>query len=403
MSQPWSWKGQRPLRGWRSVVSFQIPWEHFGWPVLFLAFTLVTTGLVFVQAMAEADLHAGRDGIYGVSFSAHLKKIIVAFPCLVFGLLLRPRWLRKSAWAVYLGSLVLLALVPVIGEERNNAMRWIPMPMGFDLQPSELAKLGLIIVLARVLYRSRLEGLGQWFQPALLALIPMVMVMAQPDLGTALTIVPVTLGMGYLAGASGRAVLTFVAIGGLLATSAYQFEWIQGYQKKRVDVWAASFDSQVLIDNKNGPAFHPYQARVAIGDGGLRGAGLGRGVANEAGHLPERESDSIFAVIAEETGFIGASVFVFVYLTFSGALLILAGRVRERFSRLVVGGVGLYFVAHFFIHASVNLGILPMTGLTLPLVSTGGSSLLASFLALGLALGLASRQEPSLDLDAFRS
>ena len=188
-------------------------------------------------------------------------------------------------------------------------------------------------------------------------------------------------------------------VGGL----AWRFEWVQGYQKKRIDTWAAGLDPNTLIENKNGAAFHTYQARVAIGNGGMWGTGLGRGVANEAGHLPERESDSIFAVIAEEGGFSGALLLVGAYLVFSGLLLAAAGRTRERFSRLVVAGVALYFAAHFFLNTGVNLGLLPMTGLTLPLVSTGGSSMLASFLALGLALGISSRQEPTLDSDAFRA
>jgi len=126
-------------------------------------------------------------------------------------------------------------------------------------------------------------------------------------------------------------------------------------------------------------------------------------VANEAGHLPERDCDSIFAVIAEESGFVGAAALVVLYLLFASSFLVASSHVRERFSRLVVGGVGLYFLSHFLVNVSVNLGLMPMTGLTLPLISTGGSSLLASFLALGVALGLAAQREPTLDLDAFRA
>src|SRR6185503_12538116 len=104
----------------------------------------------------------------------------------------------------------------------------------------------------------------------------------------------------------------------------------------------------------------------------------------------------------EEGGFLGASALVVVYLSFAGLLLVAAGRTRERFSRLVIAGAGLYFAAHFAIHVGVNLGLIPMTGLTLPLISTGGSSLLASLALLGLALGLSARAEPSLDSDSFR-
>jgi rod shape determining protein RodA len=400
MTDPvWSWKGQRPLSGWRSAVSLRVPWAQVDWHIVLIAAAMLGLGMAFIHTMAESDLVHGREEI---RFSSHLKKIVVAMPCLVAAFVLRPRWLRRFAWPIYLASMLLLALVPFLGEERNNAMRWIPMPMGFDLQPSEIVKLGLIVVLARVLYRSRLARAGEWFLPACLAGAPMLLVAAQPDLGTALTIVPVTLGMAWLAGAPRRAIATIVLSGAVLGGLAYQLDWVQGYQKKRIDTWAACFDNQALIENKNGPAFHTYQARVAMGNGGLLGTGLGRGVTNGAAHLPERESDSIFAVIAEETGFVGASALVLLYLLLGSSILVAAGNIRERFSRLLVGGVGIYFLAHFFINVSVNLGLLPMTGLTLPLISTGGSSLLASFLALGLALGLSARQEPTLDLDAFR-
>ncbi|MFT5290463.1 MAG: rod shape determining protein RodA [Planctomycetota bacterium] len=399
--QPWSWKGMRPRKGLRSIFSTRFALSEIDWPVALLALMLLSTSLIFIEAMAESDLLFGRER---VSFSGHVKKLVVALPFFMLGFLVRPRWLRRQAWVIYALCILLLFLVPIIGEERNHARRWIPIPVGgFDLQPSELAKLGLIVALARALYRSRLQTWAEWGQPLLLASLPMALVAAQPDLGTALTIVPVTLGMGWLAGARPRMLVTFI-VGGILASFlAFQGGLVQGYQMKRIETWAACFDDDVLIESKNGAAFHTYQARVAIGHGGLTGQGLGRGVANEAAHLPERECDSIFAVIAEESGFIGASLLILGYLLFSALILISSARVRDRFARLVVGGVGLYFAAHFFINVGVNVGLLPMTGLTLPLISTGGSSLLANFIALGLALGLSARQEPALDMDAFRA
>ncbi len=395
----WNWKGQRPQSGLRSIFSPRIPWLDIDWHVVVLGLGLVATSVVFVNTMDERDNFFGRDG---VSFASHVKKLVVALPFLFLGFSIRPRWVRRNAWLVYVLAMGMLILVPIFGEERNHARRWIQLPMGFDLQPSELAKLGLVVILASVLYRNRLQGLLDYAKPAVLAFFPMVLVAAQPDLGTALTIVPITLGMCWLAGARARVLLGVLALGCALAISAYQFEWVQGYQHKRIETWLASLDDDLLIDNKNGAAFHAYQSRVCIGGGGLWGKGLGGGVANEAGHLPERTSDSIFAVIAEELGFLGTSLFILGYVAFGVAILAAAGTVRERFSRLLTGGVGLYFLSHFFINVGVNLGLLPMTGLPLPLISTGGSSLLASFLALGLALGLSSRHEPTLDLDAFR-
>jgi len=370
------------------------------WHVLLLALGLLGTGLWFVHGMELADISFDRAEI---NFEGHLKKVVLVLPALVAGLLVRPRWLRKNAYAFYLFALALLLLVPLIGEERNNARRWIPLPLiGFDLQPSELAKLGLILALARALYRARLKRWSEWGLPALLALVPMGLVVMQPDLGTAMTIVPVTLGMFYVAGASARRIAALLGVGILAAVAAFQFELVRDYQLQRIDTWLETIEPEQLIAGRNGPAFHTYHARVSIGNGGLWGTGVGRGVANEAGHLPERDSDSIFAVMAEEAGLVRTALLLLVYAALIVAILARASTIRERFTRLVVGGIGLYLAAHVFINVSVNLGLLPMTGLTLPLFSTGGSSLLVSLFAIGLAVGLAAQREATLDGDAFR-
>jgi rod shape determining protein RodA len=372
---------------------------NLDWPVLGLALVLLGIGLYFVHGMDQADTIYSRDS---VNFRGHLEKVVLTLPAMILGMLVRPRWLRRNAWAFYVGTMVLLLLVPLIGEERNNAVRWIPLPIGFDLQPSELAKLGLILVLARVLYRSRMKTLGEWTAPCLLALLPIGLVVLQPDLGTAMTIVPITLGMLYLAGARSAHIAGIVAAGVLAGALAWKFELVHDYQAQRIDTWLSTVEADALIEGRNGPAYHAYHSRTVIGNGGFMGQGVGQGVANEAGHLPERDSDSIFAVMAEEAGLIWTTGIVLLYTLLIVLLFVSASGIRERFTRLVVGGLGLYFAAHFFINVGVNLGLLPMTGLTLPLFSTGGSSLLATFLALGFALGLSAQREPTLDGDAFR-
>lgn len=375
--------------------------EHYPFGLLLLSFALLAVGVVLIRSMANVgELYQRADE---VRFGGHLKKVLVALPMLALGALVRPRFLRKQAYWVYFATIGLLALVPFVGIELNNAKRWIPTPIGFDLQPSELAKLGLIVALARVLHRRHLRRPSEWVRPALLALLPMAMVAAQPDLGTALTVVPITIGLLFLAGGDGRWIVGLTLLGVVAGLAAWRFEWVQDYQLRRIETWAASFDAEDLIQAKNGPAYHVYHARVSIGNGGLTGTGLGEGVASRAAHLPERESDSIFCVAAEEFGFLGTCLLLAVYLGLVIGLLRLGAGLRERFSRFVVSGVALYFAAHLFINTGVNLGLLPMTGLTLPLLSTGGSSLLTTFLALGLAFGLAAREEPSLDEDAFRA
>ncbi len=389
-------------RGWlSSVLSWRIAWWRVDWHILALALFLLAFGLFVVRAISISDDEFSRPN--PVNFAGHLQKVFVALPMLVVGLTLRPRWLRRNAWTIYVATIVLLLLVPAIGEERNNARRWIPIPgVGFDLQPSELAKLGLIVVLARVLYTSRLTRWRDWRLPVFVALLPMGLVVLQPDLGTAMAMAPVSVGMFYVAGAPARRIVGIALGVALAAVLAYQMEWFRDYQMQRVDTWLGSVSAQQLIDDRNGAGFHTYHARVAIGNGGWWGRGLGNGVANEAGHLPERDCDSIFAVIAEEAGFFGASGLLLLYALFVVLLLWSASQIRERFSRLVVAGIGLHFGAHAFVNIGVNLGLTPMTGLPLPLFSTGGSSMLATFAAIGLALGLAAQREATLDEDAFR-
>jgi rod shape determining protein RodA len=375
-----------------------VRWHEMGWHTLFVGLVLCGIGVLFLAEMADADERLLRAG---VQIEGHLQKIAVALPCLVLGIFTRPSWLRRHAWKIYLASLALLALVPFIGDERNNARRWIETPV-FDLQPSEFAKLAVILALARVLCRNRLRRFGDWVAPLGLALIPMGLVALQPDLGTAMTIVPVTLGMLYLAGARGRVLALMLVVCAGLGLGAWKYEvGVKEYQLERIDTWYESLEAERLIDGRQGPGFHAYHSRMSIGQGHWRGRGLGRGIANEAGILPERESDSVFAVIAGETGLVGATAVLLLYGLLVVLLMFGAGELRDRFTRLVVGGVAIYFAAHVAVHVGVNLGLLPMTGLTLPLVSTGGSSLLVSLTALGLAVGLSANQEPSLDGDAF--
>ena len=216
-----------------------------------------------------------------------------------------------------------------------------------------------------------------------------------------MTMVPVTLGMFYLAGARARSLAGLILAGLVFCFGASQAGLVQEYQWKRIETWAATYEPDGLLALKTGSGYHQYMARAAIGNGGAYGRGLGQGVANGAGHLPERDSDSVFAVIAEEAGFYGAAGILLLYTLLVLLIMHSASGLRDRFSRLVVGGVAFYFAAHVFINVSTNIGLLPMTGLTLPLISAGGSSLLATFLALGLALGLGSHYDTRLDSDAF--
>lgn len=392
----------RSKNGWRLLLPDLSP-ARFDWLVLLLGLVLLGTGLTFVSACFDANMDFRSERLSeGEQFAKHLKTVIISVPVLLAGLYVRPVWLRRNAYLIYAVGIGLLLLVPFIGIELNSAKRWLETPVGFNLQPSEIMKVALIIALGKALYRNHLETFSSWLRPGLLALVPMALIVTQPDLGTSLTFPPVTLGMFYLAGARGRTILGVLLAGVLFAVIATQTGLVKEYQLRRIETWQESFAPEMVIAERNAAAFHTYNSRVAIGNGGLQGTGVGRGIANRAGHLPMKESDSIWSVIAEELGLIGSGGVLLAYSLFAMLILRAAGEVRDRFCRLVVGGVGLYFGVHFFIHVGVNIGLLPLTGLTLPLFSTGGSSILTSFGALGLVLGLTARRVAPLDADSFR-
>ena len=211
------------------------------------------------------------------------RRFVLALPALLVGLAVRPRWLRRQSYLIYAVCLALLVAVLVVGGVRNGAGRWISLPIvSFDLQPSELAKVGVILALARMLYRNRLQRLKDWGPPLLLALVPMALVAKQPDLGTAMTMVPVTLGMLYLAGARAKVIVSFVLGVLLVGVCLWQLQiGVRDYQLQRIDTWMKGFGAQELIEAKSGPAFHSYHARVAIGNGSMLGRGIGKGIRHD--------------------------------------------------------------------------------------------------------------------------
>jgi rod shape determining protein RodA len=394
----WTWL-QDHLLPRRVLDPSGVRWRYLDWHILLVAGGIVALGLVFQGAMDAAE---PLGAVGGADLAGHREKLLFTAPLLVLALMLRPSWLRRNAPRIFGLSVLLLIALRFVGVERNNARRWIPLPH-FDLQPSELAKVGLVLMLASLLARRRLETPGQWVLPLVVLLVPLGLVASQPDLGTALTLLPIALGMFHLAGAPWRSLLGLCLLAAGLGFLGGKSGLIQEYQLERITTWTSSYGAPDLIEGRYGPAFHAYQARTAMGNGGWSGTGLGQGVANGARTLPERDSDSVFAVMGEELGFFGSIAVLLLYSLLPFLLMISAAKQRDRFCRLVVGGVALLFASHLVIHVAVNTGLVPMTGLPLPLISAGGSSLLSSLLALGLALGLAAHHGRSLDRDTFRS
>lgn len=298
---------------------------------------------------------------------------------------------KLEAWAPigYAAGLLLLLSLPFIGTTVSGSRRWISLGP-ISIQPSEMGKLALIVMLARHFHRNDPPGgLGprDLLVPALLTLPPALLVLKQPDLGTAGIFVLVAASMTVLAGLSRRTWMMLLAAA-VLAVPAWPAvkSHLKPYQLKRIE----TFLNPEL--DPLGSGYHVIQSKIAIGSGGLRGKGYLHGTQNQLDFLPEQHTDFIFSVYSEEWGFLGAIVLVTLYLALVFRGLVVVGRAKDRFGALIAFGV----LANVFWQAVINLGMttgmLPVVGITLPFFSYGGSSLVTLMAGLGLVLNISMRR-----------
>ncbi|SRR5579884_310779 len=289
---------------------------------------------------------------------------------------------RALAYWTYAGALGLLGLVLFIGRgsEEYGARRWISLG-SVDIQPSEITKLALVLALARCL--SAGEGTLSWKRLAgslLLVVPPFALIYLQPDLGTALSLGAIWFAMVSVAGLRVRQLAALA--GGALAAAPLGWLALHDYMRNRIAIFF-----QVLINPESDPfgeGYNMLQARISIGSGGLFGRGLTHGTQTQLDYLRVKHSDFIFSVLAEELGFVGGIVLfaLFVFLLFR--ILRVADRSRDEYGRLVAFGVAAWLLFQVVVNLGSNLTLLPVTGMPLPFLSVGGSSLVMLLLSFGL-------------------
>ncbi len=288
----------------------------------------------------------------------------------------------------YLGTLGLLGVVLLLGHEANGAQRWINLGV-FPLQPSELTKLVIIIVLAKVLadHKSQLDKV-KWFGFAgIITLIPAILVFKQPDLGTGLMLGAILLGMTVGAGVRAR---FFIGAGVLAVPALYAFwNWgMHDYQRQRLLIFLHP-ESDLLS-----AGYNIIQARIAIGSGGWFGQGWMGGQQSQLAFLKVRYSDFIFSVVAEEFGFVGALALCALLFILVWRCLVVAFRAPDAYGSLIAVGVATWIGMQVFVNAGMNIGLMPVTGIPLPFISYGGSSLISTLLGLGLVQSISLRSSP---------
>jgi cell division protein FtsW len=364
--------------------------------MLFVSILLVLTGLIMI-ASASIDIAEARSGNPFHYVIRHGIFIVLGCIAGVFTYQLPSSWWEKTGWLALSASLVLLlvVLLPGIGKEVNGSTRWISFG-GLNFQPSELAKLLLVSYLAGYLVRRLEEVRTTWWgfaKPMLVLALVALLLLSEPDLGSTVVIGAAFLGMIFLSGA--RLGQFLVLIAGCLAAVALLI-FSQPYRLKRLigytDPWADPY----------GSGYQVIQSLIAFGRGDWAGVGLGNSIQKQF-YLPEAHTDFVFAIMAEEFGLIGTLIVVSLFaVLIYRALRIgyLAEKKNQLFSAYFAYGIAILFAVQSFINIGVNMGLLPTKGLTLPLVSYGGSSLIVSCMCIGVLLRI-HRDISAIDEDGL--
>ncbi len=350
-------------------VSFRVDWI-----LLFSVLPIVGAGLVTMSSFGgESSFFARQLTWTGVSIVAFFVFSFVDF-----------RFLRRTGVlvSIFLVAVGLLAVLLATGEVTRGTQSWFTIG-SFSIEPVDPIKLVLILILAKYFSRRHIEiaNIKHIFVSGLYAFIVFALVFLQPDFGSAMIIFAIWLGMVMVSGISKKH-LVAVVLATALVFSGLWFYAFKDYQKQRI----VSFLNP--LTDIRGAGYNAYQSTIAVGSGELMGKGIGYGTQSRLNFLPEYETDFIFAAFAEEWGFLG----VFLLFMLYGVLMwrILANSIRGETNFEILFGVGLavMFMSHIVIHVGMNVGLLPITGITLPFMSYGGSHLLAEFTGLGILMGM---------------
>lgn len=357
----------------------RLSWRGFDWSLVAAVFLLCAIGFA---AIYSVDLSRGSVLIYS-------KKQLMAF-CLGVILLFftgfyAPTFFKSYAKWFYLGSLLLLVAVLILGRNIRGTTGWFSIA-GFSLQPVEYAKVALILMLSYVAsnFGRRFEKPLFFFGTGFIALAPIALTLAQPDLGSAILLGLIWFGMMWVMGA--KKIFMFLLV--LILTAVSVLSWfylLVPYQKDRI---------YTFLDPTRDPlgsGYNTIQSVIAVGSGGIFGRGLGFGSQSQLRFLPETQTDFVFSVIGEELGLAGIIVVLFLFALIFYRLYRLACRAQDDFSAYAAMGLAILIFSQFFINVGANIGLLPVTGVTLPFVSYGGSSLTANMLLVGIIISLNKR------------
>ncbi len=351
------------------------PLKNLDWVFMLTVFALMGVGLAFIYSASSRS--------EGTALTAMTQRQVqwILVGLFLFSVMVVADYRRigESAWAAYLVGLVLLVLVLFMGRKIYGAVRWLNL-FGIQIQPAEFAKLGTILLLARFLSNPGRDPADPrvLLHSLVLVGLPILLILRQPDLGTASTILPVALLMMFVAGVPAKYLFLLLGLGVLAAVPGWFM--LHDYQQERILVF---FDPS---RDPLGTGWNSIQSGIAVGSGGLTGKGFMMGTQNILGFLPRTvaPTDFIFSVIGEETGFVGSVLLLGLFAALVGGCLRAALASRDKFGRVLSVGVIALLFSHIFVNMAMTVGLMPITGLPLPLVSYGGSFMMCTMLGLGL-------------------
>jgi rod shape determining protein RodA len=338
--------------------------------------------LTCIACMGFAMLYSAANGHWQPWAAKQVARFAVAVLIMIMVATVDLRFWLRSAYLFYVAAVVLLIAVELRGAVGMGAQRWIDLGV-IQLQPSELMKIALVLALARYFSMLTVEEIGRPVRlivPTLFILLPAALVMKQPDLGTAMMLVLSGGAIFFLAGVRWwKFVLVLVAGGG---AAPFAWHFLRDYQKNRI---------LNFLNPENDPlgaGYHSLQSKIAIGSGGLFGKGFMMGSQSHLSFLPERQTDMIYTMLAEEFGLVGCVVVLGLYLLVFIYGFAIAARSRSHFGRLLALGLTVNVFLYVFINTGMVMGLLPIVGVPLPLISYGGTSMLTVMFGFGLMMSV---------------
>lgn len=354
-----------------NMMRFSEKFSRFSW-AMFIP-------MCIVLAISILVLFSAGGGAWRPFALSQLIKIMLGFVVFFFAAFTNIKTWVKSAYAFYVVALIMIVMVTFFGHTGMGAQRWLNLGI-IHIQPSELIKIALVMALGRYfawLNSVELSQLKNYVIPGCMLLVPFMLIVMQPDLGTALSLAMITVGVFYIVGAQKKWFIIAIILG-LMSAPIMWYGGLHDYQRDRIITFINP------DHDARGAGYQINQAKIAFGSGGIIGKGYMKGSQSQQSFLPEKQTDFIFTMLGEEMGFLGAFALLALYSWIVIVLFWCAKTCRNRFGQLVCFGFMLNFFIYYFINISMVLGLMPTVGVPLPLMSFGGSSLLSLMFGFGL-------------------